>query len=511
MSDFHERLCEISANARFLENSLHPFHRLHPDIIVEISKYLDPRACNNGYAQLLHASQICRSWRETLVSQPTLWSFINGSRPGLIPCFLDRSGNAHLDIYIVSRRVKEVIEYINPHIDRLRSLHIELSRDRDSQFLALRDLEAAPMLRRLNIECRGILGPDNLEFTPGIVGPTPSLYHLQLFGIHITPQLLQLRNLTFVSLDVSTATLRVSLDLLSRNPFLRVIHLWGQDIEASSEDISHPPGSINLPHLEVLLSGMTPLAHLEALSPPRGARIFSGFARGGSPNYYPRGSHIASFPPPASFSNLRDLRKLTLVDQGEIYMKLEGEDGSVTYCMYRDRPFKQGSFSGLPLGEVTDATYEITPLFWHRPPAGPTTSQFIVSRIVCGMTRLQKLELSSCNAEQVEYFLLVLHSTSVCRDLKFLVLSHCVELGRQMRGLVTMAEGRKAEGIGLDNVQIVHSNIQFLMTTFKQGEARRLEHAVGNLKYLRAEQGRAGRSSLRFDPDIGVAQPHMFF
>jgi hypothetical protein len=421
---------------------------------------------------------------------------------------LDRSKNAHLDAHITSCRTEEVIAFLNPHINRLGSLHIELDFEGDSQFEALRGLKAAPMLRRLNMEGPGIRNIDHHGFTPGIVEPIQSLHHLQLFGVQVTPQLTQLTNLTFVSLDVSKGALGITLDLLSRNPLLKVIHLWGQH---SSEGNGQPPGSINLPHLEVLLSEMIPLVDLGALSPPRGARIFSGFPRGRGHNYYPSGTYTANFPIPASFSNLRDLRKLRLVDQGEIYVKLEGEDGSITYFMYRDKPLEAGTPSGLPLAEVTDATYEITPLFWHRSPDGPATSQSLVSRIICGMARLQKLELSCCNAEQVEYFLLVLHSINVCRDLKFLVLSHCVELHRQMRVLVTMAEGRKAAGMGLDDVWIIHSNIELLKATFKQGDARRLQHAVGTLEYVQAEQGRGGRSSLRFDPDLGIAQPHMFF
>lgn len=440
-----------------------------------------------------------------MVSQSPLWSFINGSRPALIPCFLDRSKNAHLDVYIVSRQVKEVIAYINPHIDRLRSIHIELGPDADNQFAALRGLNAAPMLRRLNIECWGVLDPAHLRFTPGVIEPTPSLRHLQLFGIGVTPQLIQLRNLTFVSLDVSRSTLKVSLDLLSNNPLLRVVHLWGQHIGNFSDDDNHLPGSINLPHLEVLMSEMIPLVHLEALSPPRGARVYSGFVRGGSSNRGPGGSYTASFPIPTSFSNLRDLRKLYLVDRGETYVRLEGEDGSVTYCMYSSRPFTPGTFSGVPLEAVTDATYEITPR--HQLQAGLSISQPMVSRVICGMTRLQRLELSFCNAEQVEYFLLVLHSANVCKDLKFLVLSHCVDLHQQMRRLVTMSESRKAAGMGLDTVRIVHSDIKLLKDRFKQKDkdVARLKNAVGGLEYVEAEQGRTVWSSLRFDPNIGVA------
>ena len=261
-------------------------------------------------------------------------------------------------------------------------------------------------------------------------------------------------------------------------------------------------------HLEILWSEMTPLVHLEALSPPHGARIFSGFARR-SGRHSAGGSHTASFPIPASFSNLQDLRKLSLVDQGNFYVKLEGEKGSITYCMSRDRPFSAGTFSGVPLEEVTDATYELSHLYWHGPAVGPITSQSMISRIVCGMVRLQKLKLS-CGAKEVEYFVLVLHSPNVCRDLKVLVLSHCVGLHRQMRGLAGLAEGRKAAGMGLDIVRIVYSNIGQLKATFEQGDVTRLERAVGTLEYVEVEPNRWGRSSLRPDPDVGVDQPYIF-
>ncbi|KAF9645476.1 hypothetical protein BDM02DRAFT_506799 [Thelephora ganbajun] len=508
----NRELHKTSANARFLENSLRPLFRLHSDIIIEISKYLDPRACDNTYKPLLHATQICRSWRDTLISHPPLWSFVSGSHPGLIPCLLDRSKHAQLDVHIISRRVRDVINHINPHIDRLSSIHFELGHDDGTVFEALRDLNAAPKLRRLNIDYRGVLLPEALGYTPGIAKPIPSIHNLQLFRFPITPELLQLRNLTVVGLDASKTTRRAVLDILSRNRLLKVVHLRGKHLpEDLSSDNRHPPGSINLPHLEVLWSEMTPLIHLEALSPPHGTRIFSGFVRGGGPSCFAGGSHTASYPIPASFSNLQGLRKLRLVDQEVIYVKLEGEKGNITYCMFRDRSFDAWAFSGIPLEEVTEATYELSPLFWRRLSAEPTTSQFMISRIVCGMTRLQKLELSCCCAKEVEYFLLVLYSTTVCRDLKILVLSHCVELYRQMRGLSMLAEGRKVAGMGLDIIRIIHSNTGQLKVTFKKEDVTRLEHAVGTLEYVEAELGRPGRSSLGFDPEVSIEQPYIFF
>ena len=504
-------LHRTSTNVRVLENSIRPFYRLHPDIIIEISKYLDPRACDNRYKPLLCASQISRSWRDTLISQPSLWSFISGSYPDLIPSLLDRSKHAELDVHVTSHRVPEVIGYINSHVHRLSSLQFEFDYDDSSVHAALRGLNAPPTLRRLTIDRRGPSLPDPPEYTPGITDPIPSLRYLRLRGFPVTPELAQLRNLVVVGLDASYSTPRAVLDLLSRNPLLKAFRLWGRHWpEDPDTDNGHPPGSITLEHLEVLLLEMTPLVHLEALSPPHGARIFSGFSSGGYVYFGAEGgSYAASFPIPVSFSNLRDLRKLCLVDEGDIYVKLEGERGSITYRMSSDRPFTAGMFSGVPLEEVTDATYELSPLFWHGPPTGPTTSQLMVSRIVCGMVRLQKLELS-CSAKEVEYFLLVLYSSNVCRDLKILVLSHCVELYRRMGGLVLLAEGRKTEGIGLDIVRIIHSNMGQLMVTFKQADVTRLESAVGTLQLVEAGRSWSGRSSLRFDPELGISQPSIF-
>lgn len=492
-----------------MENFLRPFSRLHPDIIIEISEHLDPRVCDSNYGPLLRATQICRSWRDTLISQPSLWSFISGSYPDLIPSLLDRSKRAELDVHVTSHRLPEVIKHINSHVHRLSSLHFRFDRDDGDVHAALRDLDAAPKLRHLTIDCPGFFLPNPPGYTPGITNPVPSLHHLQLHGFPVTPELIQLRNLTVVGLDASRSTPRAILDLLSRNPLLKVVHLWGRHSpEDLGVDTGHPPGSITLKHLEVLLSETTPLVHLEALSPPHGTRIFCGFPRGGLHGVYGT-SYAAPFPLPESFSNLRGLRKLCLVDQVRIFVKLEGERGSIAYCMSPVRSFNAGTFSGMPLEEVTDATYELSPQFRDARLAKPTTSQAMVSRIVCGMVQLRKLELS-CGAEEVEYFLLVLYSPSVCRDLKILVLSHCVELYRRMGGLAVLAERRKAEDMGLDTVRIVHSNIGQLKGTFKQEDVTRLERAVGTLEYVEAERARSGRSSLRFDPEVGVNLPYIF-
>lgn len=388
-------------------------------------------------------------------------------------------------------------------------MHFNLAGDDGTVMQSLRALNAVPELCSLNIECHEIILQRPI-YTPGIAKPIPSLHQLKLFHFPITPEVIQLRNLTVVELDALVTTRSVVLHLLARNPLLEIVRIWGKhSYEELDLDDSHPPGSVTLPRLMILWLEMVPLDRLEALSPPHGARIFSGFARRGAPNR--DGSSTASRLIPGSFSNLHGLRKLRIVDQGEIYVKLEGEKGSITYCITRDRPFLAGTYSGVPLEEVTDAIYEISPLFWRPPYVGPTTSQPMVSRIVCDMVRLQKLELSCCSAKVLDYFLLVLHSTTVCKGLKVLILSHCVELHRQIRSLATLVEGRRAADIGLDIVRITCSNVEQLKTTLKQEDVVRLEHAVGTLEYVEAELGRSGQSSLIFDPEVGIYQPYIFF
>lgn len=517
MDSVTRELHRTSTNVNLLENTLRPFCRLHSDIIIEISEYLDPRACNNRYEPLLCAAQICRIWRDTLTSHPPLWSFISGSRPCLIPRLLNRSKHIQLNVHILSHRFQEVIGYIHPHADRLSSVHFDLGSYDDNHNdvpEALRSLGAAPKLRRLNIECQWYPGllPNFSGHTLRSVESIQSLRHLQLFRFPITPDFTQLTNLTVVGLDAGCTTRDIVLHLISRNPRLEVLRLWGphsnQDL---SGDSGHPPRSITLPHLKVLWLGVAPLAYFEALYPPRCARIFAGFPLRICPNYVPRGDYNGSFPIPASFSNLRDLRKLRLVDQEKIYIKVEGEEGSIAYCTPNGNPFIDEVFSGVPWKEVTDAIYEISPLFWHRSFPEPTSSPLMVSRIICRLVRLQKLELSCCSAKHLDSFLLVLHSTNVCKDLKDLVLSHCVEIHRQIRSLATLAEGRKAAGMGLHVVRIIHPNIERLKGTFKLEDSTRLERAIGALEYVEAELGWSGQSSLRFDPEAGLDQPHIFF
>ena len=447
-----------------------------------------------------------------MISYPPLWSFISGSRPGLIPRLLDLSKRTQLDVHILSHRLREVVGYINPHADRLSSIHFQLDYYDARVHKALRNLNAAPKLCRLNIECRQYLDPLPIFRTLGPVEPIQSLHHLQLSRLSITPNFTQLTNLTVVGLDADFTTRGAVLHLLSRNPLLKVLRLWGRHSDRDlNDDKGYPPGSIALPHLKVIWLEAIPLVYLEALSPPHGARIFSGFPRRLCPSYLPGGDYTGSFPIPASFSNLRDLRKLQIVDQKEIYINVEGEEGSIAYCMSSNSPAIGVGLRGVPWEEITDAIYEISPLFWHRPSPKPTSSPQIISRVVCPLVRLQKLELSCCSAEHLDSFLLVLHSTNVCRDLKVLVLSHCVEIYRQARSLVTLAEVRKTAGMGLDTVRIIHPNIGQLKGTLKLEDVTKLERAIGTLEYVEAELGRSGQSSLRFDPEADLDQPYIFF
>ena len=446
-----------------------------------------------------------------MLSQPSSWTFINGSHPDLIPCFLNRSKNAPLDAYIpVSPSVSEVIEHINPHIDRLNSLHFFIPVDDIDHVSILRDLKAPPRLRRLNIKCQGFTYTRNPIFTPGIVEPIQSINHLQLSGFPITQPLSQLGNLTFVSLKDNTSPLDVHMDLFAENPFLRVIHLRGSRLRKVGMTGFYPPGSISLPYLELLSSEKTPLIDLEALSPPHGARIFHGFGQG-------RDRRMAVYPTsdpiPESFSNLQDLRKLSVVDEGDIYVKVEGEKGSVTYYSPFEPPIGPGMFRGIPLEEITDATYETHPPYTSMVTHQLSTSQPIISRILVPMARLQRLQLSRLDAPQTEYFLLVLHSTKVCRDLKVLVLFHCTRIYQRMRDLATMAEGRKAAGIGLDAVRIIQPDIESLRVRFRPEDVFRLERAIGALEYEEAKQDRSPLklSSLRFDHKLDEMQPYMFF
>ena len=136
---------------------------------------------------LVTMTHVCRSWRNVLVSTPSLWTqldFCVPTGPQQVEEFLRRSGNLPLDIH----QYLEVPDHIEPflsttlhNLSRLRRLEINSSLDRLGRLLE-RFSTSAPVLEYLNITNYPNITDEDMKLPCTIFGGRlPKLTSLSLF------------------------------------------------------------------------------------------------------------------------------------------------------------------------------------------------------------------------------------------------------------------------------------------------------------------------------------------
>ncbi|KZV85281.1 hypothetical protein EXIGLDRAFT_775708 [Exidia glandulosa HHB12029] len=145
------------------------------------------------FQSLLHATHVCRRWRETALSFPAaLWSDIRSSCriPGALLAQLERAQNAPVSINISTQSpyehlVAEAMMAIVAHIHHVKSLSIDITHhdmmiDEDERlpldYYAMHYLStvpAAPILKTLSLTLMFFL-PDEDDWSPQPVARLPS-------------------------------------------------------------------------------------------------------------------------------------------------------------------------------------------------------------------------------------------------------------------------------------------------------------------------------------------------
>jgi len=131
-----------------IRNIVVPVNRLPPEILSRVLEY------RTREQDLVEATHVCRYWRSTLISSPTLWTcFLFKSEPDLdrTLTYLERSMSAPIDVSMTDRFPEgvDVLKYLAPHIARTRSLII-----REFNYIhpvSLLFCDPAPSLQHLEI------------------------------------------------------------------------------------------------------------------------------------------------------------------------------------------------------------------------------------------------------------------------------------------------------------------------------------------------------------------------
>ncbi|PSR83088.1 hypothetical protein PHLCEN_2v5892 [Hermanssonia centrifuga] len=219
-------------------NSLRPFYRLSPDILVLIfleiqADYWDPYLPSFGSYAFMAVSKVCHSWREVVIGSPILWKQLSTRYPTAALVALERSVDAGFCLVIPEvsegERVPSVLGAIASHVNRLRWLYLpsdtlKSSDDQIHQMLLPLIRSPAPLLETLNTaKIRGVGGCAPLPTL--FAGQTPSLTRLHID--YMWPQLgsitlKNLKSLGFNGKKRNPIQMSVSalLDLLEACPLL---------------------------------------------------------------------------------------------------------------------------------------------------------------------------------------------------------------------------------------------------------------------------------------------------
>ena len=221
---------------RSLESSLRPINRLPKDIFILIPSFFADRN-RFGYYLPMHRSlivmtHVCQSWRNTLISTPSLWKRINFStyKSKQAMGFLHRSGDHLLDIYQLFKSDNDAEPFLSAtlhNLYRLRRLEITVHTLAFEHVVA-RFTGSAPMLEHLYMSNEVEYDGNDMELYRNTIfrGQFPKLLSLTLYYFRVDLCTFNTPSLTrfdFTTLMETSPQHLVS--FIERCPSLEFIHI----------------------------------------------------------------------------------------------------------------------------------------------------------------------------------------------------------------------------------------------------------------------------------------------
>ena len=221
----HDTLRFISS----LRNTFQPVNRLPPEIISHIAKYI-LRDFSDAYP-IIPLTHVCRCWRESIISTPTLWTLITCRRTHLAALSLERSKAAPLHFWLdvpPMRQDSVFCDLLKPYIQNIGALQFEELTTNEDLTQALPNFpQSTPNLRWLDLR--------HSDDEPGWESPSAdpfkvfpdTLRSLSLFETPLYPSFLRLRTLTtlFLYYDAFNPPLDTILDFLEDYRSLEIAEL----------------------------------------------------------------------------------------------------------------------------------------------------------------------------------------------------------------------------------------------------------------------------------------------
>ena len=389
-------------------------NRLPTEILAEIFAFLHPRI-HHRYLPLIHATHVCRHWRDIISSTPTSWTWINPKWSELLPLLLRLSEPAPIEVEISNLEDfnPSFVDLLLPRSAKIAAFVLGFSaatRGYCSQIISR--LQCMPNLRLLSILAEPGLTPHPL---PILSGGMPRLESLTLSFFSYEQQVTQLTHLTTINITVDYSALTNVIGLFANNPKLRSAILCGSFRDKSCQRRHGAVRMDSLLQLDLLSWGTIPLlpfltlgkgAHIRALGPASIAETV------GTRDFLP--SDTAFLP------NLVGLKQLRwYIMARDTFLEFTGPNGgfSILLC-WHDLHSTIGSF---PLGEIEEFYCESS-----NSTLGPMTTtkelNQIITTMVPAVSQLREITFAMCANFLIQAILPNLNRAVL---LKRITLSHC--------------------------------------------------------------------------------------
>ena len=226
---------KVLPKLRSLESILQPINRLPKDILILVPHFFtnDPGEHEKFPMNqpLLTMTHVCRSWRNLLLSTPSLWTHIDfsTSRAKQAECFLGRSAKQFLDIHHFFGREDTTEPFLSTtlgNLYRLRRLDIG-SNSQHLERVLVRFTRPAPELKHLEIVNDIDFTNRDMQFPSAIFGgQLPKLTSLSLHYLRTDLRDFNFPSLTRFSFMTGTRTTVLNLtSFLERSPLLEFIQI----------------------------------------------------------------------------------------------------------------------------------------------------------------------------------------------------------------------------------------------------------------------------------------------
>jgi len=395
---------------RSLESILQPINRLPKEVFILIPCFF-PRGWDNSWGYfpmnkpLITMTHVCRSWRNLLLSTPSLWTQIDFSMSteSQQADFLRRSGNQPLDIYQLLENQDHVEPFLSitlHNLFRLRELSI-------TSFLPhlerlLRNFSSsAPELKYLEIENERDMTQMDIKLPKIFGGRMPKLTSLSLCSIRTNLRDLNFPTLTRFSFETGTnISVRDLTSFFERSPSLEFIQI---SLSYRSQPPTPPPrrrlclAALRELRLDQIACTTGLLDHLilpkcteVMLRGQFTGEIFDAF---GDP---------AAQIHPSSIDHLPVTRGITKAVAIPRSCSFSGPNGNLTFGYTREyfdadyfasfSPISVLQIRGLWVGQRTESWYNSKPRPWKQT-AGGVHSAFEV------LTKVEDLTIVSCETE----------------------------------------------------------------------------------------------------------------